>query len=183
MLSELPSTYRPVEYRVKQAAQGWEREEAHRLRRQVFCTEQGLFGDDDRDGTDDRAQLLVALACIAGMPDEVVGTVRIHEEEPGLWFGSRLAVDAAHRKQGQLGATLIRLAVCSAHAQGCRTFLAHVQSQNLPLFVRMHWTPLREMELLGRSHHLMRADLDCYPPCSTPETGFVACSGARRAAA
>jgi putative N-acetyltransferase (TIGR04045 family) len=150
------------------------------LRRQVFCVEQGIFDGDDRDDIDARAQLLVALACVGGTPEKVVGTVRIHEEEPGLWFGSRLAVDAAFRKQGQLGATLIRLAVCSANAQGCRTFRAHVQSQNLALFVRMHWHPLHELSLLGRPHHLMQADLARYPPCHVPHTGFVTRSGTRR---
>jgi putative N-acetyltransferase (TIGR04045 family) len=180
MLCELPSDYQPAEYRIKQAGLAWETEHAYRLRRQVFCAEQGIFDGDDRDDIDARAQLLVALACIGGTPEQVVGTVRIHEEEPGVWFGSRLAVDAAFRKQGQLGATLIRLAVSSARAQGCKTFLAHVQSQNLPLFVRMHWDPLRELSLLGRPHHLMQADLACYPPCHTPHTGFVTRSGTRR---
>ena len=132
MLCELPFDYQPAEYRVKQASLAWEIEHAYRLRRKVFCAEQGIFDGDDRDDIDSRAQLLVALACIGAMPDQVVGTVRIHEEEPGLWFGSRLAVDTAFRKQGQLGATLIRLAVSSARAQGCTTFLEHVQSQNVP---------------------------------------------------
>jgi putative N-acetyltransferase (TIGR04045 family) len=182
MLCELPSHYHPVEYRVKQAGLAWEADGAHRLRRQVFCNEQGIFDLDDRDHIDPCAQLLVALACVGGMPDQVVGTVRIHEKAPGVWFGSRLAVDAGFRKQGHLGATLIRLAVSSAHAQGCHTFLAHVQSQNLPLFVRMHWEPLRELSLLGRLHHLMQADLACYPPCHTPYSGFVTLSGVRQGA-
>ncbi|WP_227635090.1 MSMEG_0567/Sll0786 family nitrogen starvation N-acetyltransferase, partial [Klebsiella pneumoniae] len=96
----------------------WEREQAYALRRQVFCREQGLFADDDRDEIDDHAHLLVALGCVAGWHDRVVGTVRIHQQSPGVWLGSRLAVDAAYRRQGQLGPTLIRLAVCSAHALG-----------------------------------------------------------------
>ena len=43
---------------------------------------------------------------------------------------------------GSIGATLIRLAVSSAHALGCETFLAHVQSQNVPLFRALHWDVL-----------------------------------------
>ena len=77
--------------------------------------------------------------------DRVVGTVRIHEEAPGLWFGSRLAVDREFRRIGAIGATLIRLAVSSAHAMGCRHFLAHVQAQNGPLFRQMHWETLDEV--------------------------------------
>ena len=167
------SPYVPVEYRVKWATYDWEKKQAYQIRRDVFCAEQGIFNADDRDTTDDRAQLLVALTCIAGMPEQVVGTVRIHEDEPGLWFGSRLAVHQDFRSQGKLGATLIKLAVTSANAIGCHTFLAHVQSQNVPLFRRLYWHVLTQETILDRSHHLMQANLDKYPPCVTPQTGFV----------
>lgn len=173
MLYEKSEPYVPLEYRVKWTTLPWEEQGAYALRRAVFCEEQGIFAGDDRDATDDYAQLLVALACVAGMPEQVVGTVRIHQEAPGLWYGSRLAVHAAYRRQGKLGATLIRLAVTSANAIGCHTFLAHVQSQNVPLFRRMHWQVLGEETLLGRPHHLMQADLAWYPPCTTPRSGFV----------
>lgn len=182
MLCELPSTYKPAEYRIKQVTLPWERRQAYRLRRDVFCAEQRVFEHDDLDGIDAHAQLLVAVACVAGLPEQVVGTVRIHQHAPGVWHGSRLAVDAGFRKFGQLGATLIRLAVASAHAQGCHTFKAHVQSQNAPLFLRLHWHSLGEEMLLGRPHHLMQADLSCYPPCSTPHSGFVTHPGAPRPA-
>ncbi|CAL8479712.1 MULTISPECIES: MSMEG_0567/Sll0786 family nitrogen starvation N-acetyltransferase [Caballeronia] len=166
--------YTPVEYRVKWATLPWEEDEAYKLRRAVFCIEQGVFVGDDRDEIDERAQLLVALSCVAGMPEQVVGTVRIHETEPGVWFGSRLAVHAAFRSHGKIGSTLIRLAVSSAHALGCETFLAHVQAQNVPLFRRLRWDTQQEETLFGRPHHLMRAQLDAYPPCITPQSGFVA---------
>jgi putative N-acetyltransferase (TIGR04045 family) len=74
---------------------------------------------------------------------------------------------------GALGAALIRLAVSSAHARGCRRFLAHVQSQNALLFQRLHWRTLEIIELHGRPHHRMEADLDSYPPFAAPETGFL----------
>jgi putative N-acetyltransferase (TIGR04045 family) len=171
---ELPfEAYTPVEYLVKWATLPWEEAEAYQLRRDVFCDEQGIFSEDDRDATDERAQLIIALACTAGIPDQVVGTVRIHEEAPGVWYGSRLAVDEDFRNQGKLGATLIKLAVTSANAIGCHTFLAHVQSQNVPLFRRLHWSILKEETILGRSHHLMQANLDKYPPFLTPQSGFV----------
>jgi putative N-acetyltransferase (TIGR04045 family) len=172
-LHELPLEFTPCEFRVKWADSTWERERAYALRRRVFCTEQGLFGQDDYDATDTDAQLLVALACVAGVPDEVVGTVRIVETEPGIWWGSRLAVAATFRCHGRLGATLIRLAVSSARARGCAKFFAHVQRQNVPLFRRLHWRSVEEVSLHGREHHLMQADLARYPPCRTPHTGFV----------
>jgi hypothetical protein len=149
--------YVPVEYIVKWATHDWEKKQAYQIRRDVFCQEQGIFSVSDHDEIDDRAQLLVAVTCIA----------------PGLWYGSRLAVHQDYRGQGKLGATLIKLAVSSANAIGCHSFLAHVQSQNVPLFRRLHWTVIEQEILLDRSHHLMRANLDKYPPCITPQTGFV----------
>lgn len=168
-----PSRFVPCEFRVKWAATNWEREQALALRRAVFCAEQGIFLDDDRDAIDEHAQLLVALSCVGGAPDAVVGTVRVHEESTGRWWGSRLAVHAAFRHHGRIGATLIRLAVSSAHARGCREFLAHVQSQNAAMFARLHWQSLQRETLHGRPHDLMRADLARYAPCDAPYAGFV----------
>jgi putative N-acetyltransferase (TIGR04045 family) len=165
--------FMPCEFRVKWAATAWERGQALALRRAVFCAEQGIFPGDDRDAIDDHAQLIVALSCVGGAPDAVVGTVRIHEESPGRWWGSRLAVHTAFRHHGRIGATLIRLAVSSAHARGCREFLAHVQSQNTPMFERLHWRSLQRETLHGRPHDLMQADLAHYAPCDTPDAGFV----------
>ena len=167
------SCFMPCEFRVKWAATSWEREQAWALRRAVFCAEQGIFPGDDRDAIDEHAQLIVALSCVGGALDAVVGTVRIHEQSPGRWWGSRLAVHAAFRHHGRIGATLIRLAVSSAHARGCHEFFAHVQSQNAPMFQRLHWRSLQRETLHGRPHDLMQADLAHYAPCETPDAGFV----------
>jgi putative N-acetyltransferase (TIGR04045 family) len=172
-ICELSQAFAPCEFRVKWADSGWEIAQARTLRRVVFCVEQGVFVGDDLDTIDAHAQTLVALSALGGMPDEVVGTVRIHAAEDGIWWGSRLAVHAAFRSHGRIGATLIRLAVSSAHARGCRVFLAHVQSQNVALFEKLRWTALKEETLHGRPHHLMQADLAAYPPCHDLLTGFV----------
>jgi putative N-acetyltransferase (TIGR04045 family) len=168
------------EFRVKFAIEPWEKRGAAALRRAVFCDEQQLFAGDDRDAIDDHAIPIVALSSFIIVADEVVGTVRIHEASPGVWWGSRLAVAASHRRVGALGAALIRLAVCSAHARGCTQFLAHVQSQNGLLFQRLHWRAVDEVILHGRPHLKMQADLDFYPPFAEPEAGFLAL--ARKAA-
>jgi putative N-acetyltransferase (TIGR04045 family) len=170
---ETPPAWAPVEFLVRTACYDWERLEAMALRRAVFCIEQGIFTGDDRDAIDEHAQLLVAMSCSGGMPDQVVGTVRIHEKSPGLWWGSRLAVHPSFRNQGHLGATLIRLAVSRAHALGCQTFLAHVQAQNVPLFQRLNWQLFGELNIHGRPHGEMQADLAAYPPCFDPVSGFV----------
>jgi putative N-acetyltransferase (TIGR04045 family) len=178
---DTPRTYAPCEFRIKWADSAWEMSQAHALRRAVFCIEQGVFVGDDLDAIDaavDRpAQTLVAVSTVAGMPDQVVGTVRIHAHEEGLWWGSRLAVHAAFRHHGRIGSTLITLAVRSAHARGCHLFLAHVQAQNVALFQKLRWTPLQDELLHGRAHTLMRADLAAYPPCHDPITGLVTRSG------
>jgi putative N-acetyltransferase (TIGR04045 family) len=161
------------EFRVKFATAPWERRRAAALRRDVFCREQSIFQDDDRDAIDDVAIPLVALSSLAIAHEDVVGTVRIHEAEPGLWWGSRLAVSRPYRRIGAIGTGLIRLAVGSAHAMGCQRFLAHVQSQNAALFHALHWDTLEEISVHGHPHHFMQADLSYYPPVTAPETGFL----------
>jgi putative N-acetyltransferase (TIGR04045 family) len=173
MFADTLCVYAPSEFLVKPACHLWEREEARRLRRVVFCIEQGLFTGDDTDHLDAVAETLIAATCVAGMPDQVVGCVRIHSSETDVWWGSRLAVHPAFRSQGQIGSTLIRLAVGLAHLRGCTRFLAHVQLQNVALFEKLHWTRLAEVELHGRAHALMQADLACYPGEARLADGIV----------
>ncbi|CAO4149242.1 MSMEG_0567/Sll0786 family nitrogen starvation N-acetyltransferase [Methylorubrum extorquens] len=175
MILEPVPPFRPSHFRVKFAVAPWERLACAALRRQVFCTEQGIFADDDRDAIDAHAFPICALSTLGGEADAVVGTVRIHEvaEQPGEWWGSRLAVARAFRGMAALGAGLIQVAVSSAHARGCTRFLAHVQERNVPLFQALHWASLDAVDLHGRPHHLMQADLSAYPPMLDPEHGLV----------
>ncbi len=163
----------PTEYIIKHITERWERREASRLRRQVFCTEQGLFDGSDADAIDRIATTIVAVSCVFGMPEQVVGTVRIHETQPGVWHGSRLAVQRDYRRSAMLGSELIRMAVSTAHGRGAHRFLAQVQAQNAPLFHRLHWQTLQECSLRDKPHHLMQASLYHYPPCFSGEVGFV----------
>nr|WP_315248287.1 MSMEG_0567/Sll0786 family nitrogen starvation N-acetyltransferase [uncultured Duganella sp.] len=156
--------------RVKLATSRAERDAARLLRHAVFCQEQGLFDGDDRDDIDTTALTLVA---IAGAGDEVVGTVRIHHAGDQIWWGSRLAVARPARRQAAVGTGLIRLAVGSAQALGCRTFLAHVQQQNVAMFEQLHWQLLNSLHMHGRQHSLMRADLSFYPPIRDADVGFL----------
>lgn len=175
MIAEAVTPYRPSHFRVKFAVGAWERGQCAVLRRRVFCEEQAIFKDDDRDAIDATALPICALSMIGVAADAVVGTVRIHEveERPGEWWGSRLAVSRDYRRVGALGAGLVRVAVSSAHARGCTRFLAHVQSANAAFFQSLHWTSLEEDFLHGRPHHLMKADLAHYPPMHDPENGVV----------
>lgn len=151
-------------YVVKLAETPAEHAAAAALRRVVFCLEQQVFESDDRDAIDDHATAIVAL----NPEGVVVGTVRIHEAAPRLWWGSRLAVDRRYRRVAQLGAGLIRCAVSTANGRGCDQFLAHVQQQNEPLFHRLSWESLAYEQHHGRPHVKMQADLAAYPAGMDP---------------
>jgi len=143
----------------------WELEGYYRLRRAIFAEEQQLFEQSDVDAYDAHATPIVATSQIAGMPDEVVGVVRIYETTRNVWYGGRLGVSREYRRRGAVGAALIYTAVSSAHAWGCERFFATVQLQNVRYFEHNHFAELEQIELCGRPHALMAADLAAFPPC------------------
>jgi putative N-acetyltransferase (TIGR04045 family) len=163
----------PNDYRIKHVTDHWERRACIELRRAVFCDEQGLFDGSDVDTIDETAILIAAIACVAAIPERIIGTVRIHQSAPEVWYGSRLAVHPDFRSICSLGKELIRHAVCTAHARGCQRFLAHVQQQNIKLFQHLHWTLLETICVRDRPHGLMQADLACYPPRRENEIALV----------
>ena len=167
-----PYRFSPGEFRIKHVSESWERRACADLRRAVFCDEQQIFEHDDADALDARALPIAAIACLIGQPDDVVGTVRICETDPGTWWGSRLAVRPDYRRSAWLGGELIHHAVCTAHARGAKRFYAQVQVQNVKLFERLHWTTLDAVIVQGRPHVLMQADLAHYPPRAQDDVGF-----------
>ncbi len=176
-------SFTPPDYVFKIAREREELEGYWALRRAIFCEEQKIFRGSDCDAIDDQAIPIICETIIAGMPDAVVGVVRIDEREPGVWHGSRLGVaedfrsvkrlslgvgmrnhQPMHRGLGALGAGLIYKAVSTAHALGCREFFATVQHQNARFFQRLHWEALGELDLHGLRHVRMKADLSYYRP-------------------
>lgn len=148
------------------ASERWQIQAYHELRQRVFVAEQGLFVGTDTDDVDAQAFPIVAMTVSHGMPDEVVGTVRIFRksgEPAGVWYGGRLAVAPAYRRHGSIGDVLIRAAVCSAHALGCTRFLATVQRPVVRYFERHHFQVEGALALCGIDHALMHADLAHYP--------------------
>lgn len=135
-----------------------------RLRRAIFCEEQGLFSGDDSDDIDESAYPIIAVEhhFLAGR--RIVGIVRIYEAESRLWYGGRLGVHPNYRRVGRIGKGLIQKAVTTANGWGCDRFLATVQLQNVRFFRRLHWASLEEIDICDRAHHLMEADLNFYPP-------------------
>lgn len=148
---------------MERADEQWQLEAYYRLRHAVFVEEQALFEWTDIDEHDPRATSLVAVSEIAGMPDAVVGSVRIYPAEDGTFFGGRLAVARGHRRSGAVGTALIAAAVATAREHGCRRFLATVQLVSARYFERHHFHPVAPIEVRGRAHLLMEADLARFP--------------------
>lgn len=146
------------------ATERWELASYWALRRAIFCEETALFASAqaEHDAHDAQALPIIALAHSAGTPDQVVGVVRIYEPERGLWFGGRLGVERAYRAHGRVGAALVRTAVESAIERGCQRFHATVLLENARYFERLAFAPGASIELCGRPHVLMEADLTAY---------------------
>jgi len=136
------------------------------LRSAIFCEEQDLFEATDRDELDDGAYPITALHHGASHCGQVVGVVRIVEQQPRVWYGGRLGVHREFRRHNQIGKGLIWKAVTTAHGWGCDRFLATVQIQNVRFFQRLHWSSIDELEIKGIPHHLMEADLSYYQPAT-----------------
>ena len=134
------------------------------LRSTIFCEEQHLFEESDRDDLDQSAYPIAAIHHGAEQCGEVVGVVRIVETEPRIWYGGRLGVHHDFRRHNKIGKGLIWKAVTSANGWGCDRFLATVQIQNVLFFRRLHWASIDELEIRGVRHHLMEADLSYYQP-------------------
>lgn len=169
MLDRVHPWGRPVRSQTAQrvtaelAYEPWQVAAYFALRRQIFADEQGLFAACDRDRFDECASPIVAQGEIAGMPDGVVGVVRIYPDGGDTWYGGRLGVARQYRRVGAVGTALITEAVSTAHAWGCRRFLATVQEANARYFEHHHFRRLEALELHGRAHFLMQADLERYP--------------------
>ena len=147
-------------YQFKLAASSDEIDDYFALRRSIFAEEQQIFEGDDRDDIDQFAYPIVAIA----PNQQVIGVVRIYEVESGVWYGGRLGTHVDYRRGWKIGKGLIHKAVTTANSWGCHQFLATVQLQNVRFFQRFHWQSLEELSICDRSHHLMEADLNFYPP-------------------
>ncbi len=173
MLIEKPKAFISPEFLIRQASQTWEKLGSDQLRQKTFVVEQGIFEKHDRDQVDEIMMPIVAISTVASEPYEVVGTVRIHQPEKGIWWGSRLSVTKEYRRVGRLGPELIRFAVGTALSHGCRLFLAHVQLRNVPLFKKLNWEELETIELHGQTHVRMKANLSAFGVVSNPLRGWV----------
>ena len=159
--------FRSQHIQVKVASTSWEKQRYFALRKSVFAQEQKILPDNEQDGQDFRAIAIVAMVSSCGVAvDDVVGAVRIYQvDDPNenLWFGGRLCVSRAYRGHQSIGKALINEAVSRAIDLGCTRFLANVQPQNETYFQSVHWQTVEPIEVAGRPHVRMQAELDCYP--------------------
>ncbi|MFY1632158.1 MSMEG_0567/sll0787 family protein [Solwaraspora sp. WMMB335] len=130
----------------------------HRLRKQVFVDEQGLFHGCDLDDRDDDPRTVVLVARSAR--GELLGGVRVGPARDGpdigWWAGGRLVVDPAVRGAGAVGPALVRAACAYAENAGALRFDATVQTRHERLFRRLGWHSVRPVTVARRAHTLMR---------------------------
>jgi predicted GNAT family N-acyltransferase len=107
------------------------------LREEVFCGEQGVTLDGDRDGRDDEALHLVAV------DGELLGTCRMLIEPGGTAKFGRLCVRASARGRG-IAAALLAAAEAEARAAGARRIGMHAQTDALELYRRAGYTAYGE---------------------------------------
>ena len=114
---------------VRRAAGRRELEQALRLRERVFCEEQGVAPDAERDGRDAEAVHVVALE-----EEALVGTCRLLVEGETVRLG-RMAVAAEARGKG-IGRAVLAAAEGCAREVGARRVRLHAQAAVRGLYER-----------------------------------------------
>jgi predicted GNAT family N-acyltransferase len=99
------------------------------LRERVFCGEQGVSIEADRDGRDPEATHIVAIA-----DGQVIGTCRLLFRSGVARLG-RLAVEPGRRGDG-VGAAILREADRVARLAGAEAISLHAQTHAKELYLR-----------------------------------------------
>ena len=124
-------------------------EAALALRYDVFCVEQGVPANEERDGRDRSGLHLIAL-----QDGEVVATCRLVFVGPTVQF-SRLAVRRSARRRG-IAAALLRATDAEARARGANRIVLHAQTYARPLYDQAGYVPRgREFVEAGIEHIAM----------------------------
>jgi predicted GNAT family N-acyltransferase len=120
------------------------------LRYDVFCVEQGVSLDEERDGRDDEALHLVVVD-----RGEVVGTCRLLAEGSEVKLG-RMAVAASHRGR-RLAAALLVEADAQARDLRARRIVLAAQLTAQAVYVRAGYAPYGDVFLDADIEHVMMA--------------------------
>jgi predicted GNAT family N-acyltransferase len=103
-------------------------EAAMDLRVRVFCGEQGVSEEEERDDLDAEANQIIALA-----ESGVIATCRLRYPEAGICKLERMAVEARLRGHG-VGARLLAGAEDEARAEGARVMVLYAQRRAEPFY-------------------------------------------------
>jgi predicted GNAT family N-acyltransferase len=124
-------------------------EAALALRYDVFCVEQGVPRNEERDGRDHGALHLIAV-----QEGELVATCRLVFVGTTVQF-SRLAVKRSARRQG-IAAALLRVTDGESRARGANRIVLHAQTYARPLYDQAGYVPRgREFVEAGIEHIAM----------------------------
>lgn len=118
------------------------------LRYEVFCDEQGVSLEDERDGRDGEALHLVAVD-----DGDVVGTCRLLAEGSEVKLG-RMAVAGSHRGRGLAAALLVAADARARELRGRRIVLA-AQLGALAVYERAGYARYGEVFLDAGIEHVM----------------------------
>jgi len=108
---------------------------AMELRKRVFCDEQGVSLDSERDGRDGRD----ALHLVAEADGRIVGTCRMIVAGRTATL-SRMAIERAERGTG-IGRRLLRAAHLHARGQSARRVVLHAQMHALGFYEAEGYAP------------------------------------------
>jgi predicted GNAT family N-acyltransferase len=118
------------------------------LRHEVFCTEQGVSLEEERDGRDGEALHLVVVD-----DGEVVGTCRLLTEGSDVKLG-RMAVATSHRGR-RLAAALLAEADAQARELHARRIVLAAQLTAEAVYERAGYAPYGEVFLDAGIEHVM----------------------------
>jgi predicted GNAT family N-acyltransferase len=118
------------------------------LRHEVFCTEQGVSLEEERDGRDGEALHLVVVD-----DGEVVGTCRLLTEGSDVKLG-RMAVATSHRGR-RLAAALLAEADAQARELHARRIVLAAQLTAEAIYERAGYAPYGEVFLDAGIEHVM----------------------------
>jgi predicted GNAT family N-acyltransferase len=120
------------------------------LRYDVFCVEQGVSLEEERDGRDDEAMHHVVVE-----GGEIVGTCRLLAEGSDVKLG-RMAVAASHRGR-HLAAALLAEADAQARELHARRIVLAAQLTAQAVYDRAGYAPYGDVFLDADIEHVMMA--------------------------
>jgi predicted GNAT family N-acyltransferase len=120
------------------------------VRYDVFCVEQGVSLEEERDGRDDEALHLVVID-----GGEIVGTCRLLAEGSDVKLG-RMAVAASHRGR-RLAAALLVEADAQARELRARRIVLAAQLTAQAVYARAGYAPYGDVFLDADIEHVMMA--------------------------